>query len=317
MQTKIDKFKIFRNVALGLILFVVLTEAVVRLSGITDFPIYATGNGMGYLPKPNQSGDFLDKNDWVFNDRSMGTENKWNPQKRPNILLIGNSVVMGGNHYAQKDKLGPLIQYYIGKGYSVWPIAAGGWSDVNETVYLEKNPDVVKAANFFIWLYMNGGLSKLNQWHGEYIWPTKKPIWATGYVLCKYVLPHFIDFDMNELPPKGEAEERNLANYETEISKLSAATGRKTPGILFIYPGKSEFIDAKKGIEWLPERKTIEKIAFVHGLKIVDISSRPEWNESLYRDGTHPNVEGNEILAKILVSAVNDALVINNKAKKF
>lgn len=293
---------------MGLAFVFISTETGVRLSGIIDFPTYTIGNDIGYIPKPTQSGTFLNKNSWVFNDRSMGTENHWNPAKRPNILVIGNSVVMGGNPYAQKDKVGPLIQRGVGESYAVWPIAAGGWTNVNQTVYLEKNPDVAKAANFFIWEYMSGGLNQLSSWPGEYVFPSKKPTWASWYVLRRYLLPRFIEFNMNDLPPTGTLHPNNLANFESAISRLASASSKKIPGILFIYPVEAEFFAAKNGVEWLPERKVIEKIAASHGLKIVDIARHPEWNENLYRDGTHPTVKGNAVLARILTSAVTDAL---------
>jgi hypothetical protein len=50
---------------------IVLFEATVRISGVTDFPIYDVENEIGYLPKANQSGTFLEKNDWYFNGKSM------------------------------------------------------------------------------------------------------------------------------------------------------------------------------------------------------------------------------------------------------
>jgi len=46
-------------------------EIAVRLSGILDFPTYAVDSEIGYIVKPNQSGKFLNKNPWAFNDRSV------------------------------------------------------------------------------------------------------------------------------------------------------------------------------------------------------------------------------------------------------
>jgi len=300
--------KSIRKVLLSIAFLIVFSEAGIRLIGLTDFPIYAVNSDIAYIPKPSQSGNFLNKNSWVFNDRSMGTVDNWNPAKRSNILLIGNSIVMGGNPYTQQDKLGPLIGRGLGEDYSVWPIAAGGWTNVNETVYLEKNLDVVNASNFFIWEYMSGGLSKLSPSRGEYVFPQEKPTWATWYVLRRYVLPKFIEFNMSELPPTGGLDKANLAKFESAIQKLASASGKKQPGILFLYPGKSEFIAFKSGVEYLPERKELERIATLYGLSVVDIAKRPEWNESLYREGTHPTAEGNAVMARILTSAVTDAI---------
>src|SRR6476620_6499984 len=132
-------------------------ELISRLSGIVDVPTYSVDDEIGYIPAPNQSGRFLNRNAWVFNDRSMGTGKNWDPTKRQNLLLIGNSIVIGGNPLDQKERLGTLIEKNLNGKYDVWPVAAGGWSNVNETVYLNRNPDVVSHANFFVWEYMDGG----------------------------------------------------------------------------------------------------------------------------------------------------------------
>lgn len=308
MGSKTKRFATFKRTVLGTALIFVATEAGVRLSGLTDFPIYASDKGVGYIPKPNQAGKFLHENSWVFNDRSMGTENHWDPTRRPNVLLIGNSIVIGGNPYSQKNKLGSLIQHELGYKYAVWPIAAGGWSNVNETTYFEKNPDVSRAADFFVWEYMSGGLSRLNRWQGEYVFPTKKPGWATWYVLRRYVLPRLIEFDTNELPPMGGLEVNSLARFDSTISKLSSASGNRPPGILLLYPDRAQLLAAENGVEWLPERSELEKLTAKYGLRIVDIARRPEWNGGLYRDDTHPTSEGNAVLARILTHAITDAI---------
>ncbi len=272
-----------------------------------DFPTFLVEDGIEYIPRPNQQGIFLHRNDWVFNDRSMGTKRRWNPAARPNILLIGNSIVYGGDPFAQRDKLGPLIQGKIGDHYSVWPIAAGGWTNVNETVYLKRNPDVARAANYFIWEYMSGGLSGATPWAGEYVWPTSRPLWGGLYTFRRYVVPRIIHRSGSELPRTGETSSDNLASFMEEISKLSAAAPKK--GILFLYPTKAELLVALTGKEWLPERRELEHAASDYDLKLLDISRAKEWNEALYReDGVHPTVQGNIVLARILSEAVKEKI---------
>lgn len=302
------RLKTIRNIFLICVGLLAIAETGVRLSGLTDFPVYTVSNDIGYIPQANQTGTFLNKNSWVFNDRSMGVESNWSPTAKSNIIVIGNSIVMGGNPYDQKDKIGPLLQVGIGDRYAVWPIAAGGWTNVNETAYLEKNPDVVKAANFFIWEYMSGGLSQLSQWRGDYVFPKTKPTLATWYVFRRYVLPRFMKLNMNELPPTGALNADNLQKFESSISELAAATGKKIPGLLFFYPTKEQFLATKTGVEYLPERQELERISAKYGVVVVDVARRPEWNESLYREGTHPTVEGNVVLTRILTKTVTDVL---------
>jgi hypothetical protein len=99
-----------RWISIALLAALVFGEVAVREAGMVDFPIYAVDDEIGYIPKPNQHGCFLNKRCWAFNDRSMGTTTAWNPTLHPNVLFIGNSIVMGGNPYDQHDKLGPLVQ---------------------------------------------------------------------------------------------------------------------------------------------------------------------------------------------------------------
>jgi hypothetical protein len=294
----------FQWIKLGAIVVVagaITTEIGIRASGMVDFPIYDHNDSIGYIVRPNQSGRFLDKNGWAFNDLSMPIAESWNPKARPNLLLIGNSIIMGGNPYDQKDKVTPLLQAKLGDNVSVWPVAIGGWTIVNEAAYLEQHPDVAKSANYFIWEYMQGELNQLATWHSDYVFPSHKPLWATGYVLRRYVLPKFIHFgNASELPPTGALDTANLARFERQIDVLCKAVGKDTSGTLFLYPTKAQLEKEREGKEWLPERAAILQVAEKHRLRVVDLAVHPEWKETLYREGTHPTVEGNQVITKCI-----------------
>jgi hypothetical protein len=291
-------------VFLGVLAALVITELTVRASGLIDFPVYSVDNEIGYIPEPNQAGTFLHRNSWVFNDRNMGTAEHWNPSARTNVLLIGNSIVMGGNPYDQKDKLGPLLQSDIGQGVNVWPIAAGGWTNLNEIAYLDRNPDVASSSGFFIWEYMFGGLSYRSVWPGDYVFPKSKPLWASWYVLRRYLLSYFLP-PATEAPLISTANPTNLASFKAAVAKLRHSSASKGGGLIFLYPVRSQYLQAAKGEEWLPERAELFQIAAENGLQIIDIAIAPEWNETLYRnDGMHPSVQGNAVLAAILARAM-------------
>jgi hypothetical protein len=311
MKLKTFTFK-FGAWALGLLC---LAEIAARVSGITDFPVYARDPQIGYIVRPNQSGKFLDKNAWVFNNRSMPTERVWGVETggKPNVMLIGNSVVMGGNPLDQKDKLGPLFAADMGSAYSVWPIGIGGWTTVNEMVYLDRNPDVVNATHFFVWEYMRGGLSETSAWRGEYVFPTQRPLSAGWFALRRYVLPLVFDMDTNELPPTGALESDHLADFRKSIAAMARASGLKRPGLLFLYPELKSLRQARNSVEWLPERKEIENLCREFNLDLVDVAQDPRWNESLYRDGTHPSPQGNVVLAHILADAAKGALASDTR----
>jgi hypothetical protein len=286
-----------------------IAEMGIRASGLTDVPAYRADSEIGYIVKPNQSGRFLNKNAWAFNDKSMPTERAWGPTKPMNIMVIGNSIVMGGNPFDQKDKLIPQIEKNLGSKYSVWPVGIGGWTTVNEMAYLARNPDVVKSTNFFIWEYMPGGLSGLSEWRGDYVFPKERPVWATWYVFRRYVWPRLLSLNMSELPPPArQLEDRYLANFDAQVAALCKSTGPKHPGIIFLYPERGDLLMARHSTEWLPERKALEAISAKYGLTLVDVAQNSAWTESLYRDHVHPSVLGNVVLAKIISDATRDTL---------
>jgi hypothetical protein len=284
------------------VMAVVLVELLIRVCGLTDFPVYDVDNEIGYLPRAGQTGIFLRKNDWYFNDKNMPTPLNWDPALRPNILLIGNSIVMGGNPYRQQDKLAPQIQQRLGKRPVVWPIAANGWTQVNEMFYLGRHPEVVAETDYFAWEYMGGGLSAATPWAGEYVFPSHHPTFASWYVARRYIFPRIFDGKVgNELPATGAAGEENIKKFDLWVSALKYSAKRTHPGIIWFYPDVTQLGKARRGKEWLPERPTIERLAAKYRLRTVDIAASSKWNESLYRaDGVHPTVEGNGVLAGIL-----------------
>lgn len=84
-------------------------EGGVRALGMVDFPLYEANARIGYIPAANQQGSFLNKNDWEFNALHMGAP-AFTPGPALDVLLVGDSVVYGGNGYRQPDRLGPALQ---------------------------------------------------------------------------------------------------------------------------------------------------------------------------------------------------------------
>ena len=288
----------------------IVIEMIVRASGIVSVPLYDVDSQIGYVPRAHQEGEFLHRNDWYFNDKSMPVPRNWEPSAHPNILLIGNSIIMGGNPFRQEEKLAPLLQRLVGSEISIWPVAVGGWTQINEMVYLDRHPEIVRSSSWFLWEYMSGGLSGATQWRGEYTFPTHQPIYATWYAIRRYLISKlFPDLAANELPVVGSPNEQNVLAFEKHVESLKRSTDKKVAGVIWLYPTKAELEAARRGIDWLPERRVFEKVAREYDIKIIDIGSNLLWSEELYRaDGVHPTIQGNHILATILGEEINESI---------
>lgn len=281
-------------------------EVAARVAGLTDVPTYQVDPGIGYIATPNQSGAFLRRHDWVYNDRSMPVSQPWSlrPQ-RPNVLLIGGGLIAGGNPYRQADKLAPLLQQQLGAGLSIWPAANSGWSAINDIVYLERNPDVVAGCDFFVWQFLRGGVGQLAPWRGKLEQPRQRSRSALLYALRRYVLPRLRRGSMgSEMPPVVAAPAENLARLDAVVAGLAQATQRAVPGVFMLFPDRPELEAARGGAEWFPDRQALQAIADRHGVRVIDVARDPRWKADLYADGTSPTVQGNRVLATILTEAL-------------
>ena len=238
----------------------------------------------------------------------MPIAQNWQPDGHVNVMLIGNSIIVGGDPFRQQDKLAPLIQKKVGTKAFVWPLAVGGWTEVNEMVYLDRHPELVKSCDLFAWEYMSGGLRAATPWYGEYTFPTHQPFYASWYVLRRYIIPKLFPFLVtSELSATDGSKAENISKFEEHLEILKRVSSVKGGGIIWLYPTRAETDLARHGLDWLPERSIIEDIAAKNNIKIIDIASFPAWDVTLYRaDGVHPTVRGNQILATILSEQIAD-----------
>lgn len=298
------------TLALAAIGLSLVAEIGVRVLGLVDFPLYSVDGEIGYVAKPDQSGAFLRTNDWYFNDKSMPIGREWDHGAHPNLLLIGNSIIMGGNPFQQRDKLAPRLQALFGDRLTIWPMAIGGWTQINEMAYLARHPDVVANADAFAWECMSGGLHGGTPWAGEYVFPTRRPVVAVWYLARRYLVPKILrSFEASELPITGASKTEFVDRFAAAVDGLAHGPNGRRKGLVWLYPTLAELKLARSGRDWLPERGQIEAIARRNGVAIVDLAASPRWTEALYSPrGIHPTAAGNAVIASILHDAIQSAL---------
>lgn len=288
----------YKKLAIALPLLLIAVELGVRASGITDFPLYDANSEIGYIPSPSQSGSFLHKNSWEFNSLSMGA-GPFIPTDGVNTLLIGDSIVLGGNPYRQADRLGPTLQRVSNN--TVWPISAGSWSLRNELIYLRTHPEVLQKIDNFIFVLNSEDFQQASSWGCETTHPRSYPISAAYYVFQKYVY--------NIHPCNGVAAELAVedGDWKNDVKEFVASEYVKGKSIdFFLYPKKSEAAKITLAESDLEIYASKLKQKGDENVRVYSVVRDTRWSPKYYRDEIHPSIEGTQTLASIINSPAHD-----------
>jgi hypothetical protein len=191
-------------------LILVSSEIGLRLLGAGSYPLYDIDDEIKYIPSANQHGFFPNRYEWDFNNRHMASRSNWRADQHPNLVLVGNSIVVSGTQSSYDEPLGPLLEKELKGHYTVWPVAAPGWTNVNEMAYFDRNADVLRNADAVIIEFMEGGLSFATPWAGYDIFPDRKPWLRAAHVLRRIWLSgraYFTSRDFGALPAIGLPDE--------------------------------------------------------------------------------------------------------------
>ncbi|WP_262964955.1 hypothetical protein [Methylobacter psychrophilus] len=265
-------------------------ELLARYIGVVDFPLYDANPVIGYIPTANQNGRFLNSHEWQFNEKHMGAS-IFVTNAEPDVLLVGDSIVLGGNPLTQADRLGPKLQKVT--SYSIWPISAGSWALRNELAYLRANPDVLKQMDAIVFVFNSGDFGDASSWKCELTHPRNKPTLALWYLFNKYVYsfyPCAVVPDDLQVP---------AGDVWLELAEFLKST--KLKPLYIIYPDKPESLNAElRHSHFAPY---LAKLSAMGG-RYVLVADDKRWSANYYRDGIHPSAEGNHVLAEIIADAL-------------
>jgi len=284
----------YKKLAIALPLVFIIVELGVRATGLTDFPLYDANSEIGYIPSPSQSGSFLHKNSWEFNSLSMGA-GPFKPTEGVNTLLIGDSIVLGGNPYRQADRLGPTLQRVSNN--TVWPISAGSWSLRNELIYLRTHPEVLRNIDNFIFVLNSEDFQQASSWGCETTHPRSYPISAAYYVFQKYVF--------NIHPCTGVLADLSVkdGDWREEVKDFIAHEHVEGKSVkFFLYPKKSEASAMTLAESNLEVHAANLMQETNKNVRVFSVVRDTRWSPKFYRDDIHPSVEGTQILASIINS---------------
>jgi len=284
-----EEIKISKKVwALGCVAALLLAEGAIQISGVLDYPLYEANNEIGYIPAPNQAGAFLRTNEWVFNEHSMGTGPFTPNPSRFNVLLVGDSLVMGGNRMAQAERIGPQLEKR--SGWQVWPIGASSWAMQNELTYIRQHPQILEQVDAVVFLSNSEDFDEPSSWAYEVMHPRSHPVSGLAYMTKKYLIKE----DRPPVTPELQVPKRDwlaeLTAFAQEFDK---------PVFLFAYPTVEELNDKQLMADQLDAVMTDIEDRVGADITVFKVADSEQWKPDFYRDYIHPTSHGNEVLADI------------------
>jgi hypothetical protein len=264
-----------------------------NMAGLVDFPLYDANNQIGYIPKPNQAGSFMTTNDWAFNELSMGTARKFSPDdNKIDVLLIGDSIVYGGNPYKKDERLAPQLERVSGR--TVWPISAGSWGLQNELQYLRDHPLVLDGVDQVVFVLNSGDFDLPSSWSSEMSHPRTHPPLALVYLLNKFVIkPKYTTL------PEMKVPSRDI------MADLEAFSQRwNKPFTVFLYADKQQSQDPALWEVAFSEPLKLLRGAAIPQMTIVDGRPLSKMIPDDYRDAVHPVPSANIKLATAIASTL-------------
>ena len=267
-----------------LIFIIACLELIVRFLGIADIPIRLANKELGYIPQANQEGRFLDNN-WAFNDLHMNSLNNFSYTGNE-ILILGDSVIWGGNRLDQKERIGKLIND-LSRKKNIFIVADISWSFKNQILYIIKFENLFKKVDKIIFVLNGGDFQKPTSWSNCHYQPTNKPKIHLYFALKKYVLKtECPDYNSsNFLVPDFEIED-GLSLIESRLPSTSLE--------LLLFQSKEEF----SKLQSLKQKIAKYKDKFVKIHEIIDFKNF--WSLDSYSDAIHLNKRGTKNLANII-----------------
>jgi hypothetical protein len=276
-----------------LVVVVVLAEFGLRAFGLNDFPLYLGDSHIGYIPAANQHGSFMNKNDWTFNSIHMGAP-EFAPGPQRDVLIIGDSVVYGGNPFKQEERLGPQLAHQL-KDAKVWPISAGSWSIRNELIWLSDHPEVVSKVEDIVFVLNNGDpINEASSWKCEITHPRHYPVSVLLYEIRK-------ELKLDNCTDIPEGLKVPDVVWQEQLQAWLASDAVKGKRIHFVlYPSKDEFA-FNPSIATASTRHALEAVG---NFRIMEVARQDAWKASYFRDSIHPTAEGNVVLAQLIAQFI-------------
>lgn len=324
---KIPKNK-YKCLGAGIIALLVSAEVGARVGlGLGDPLLYETGPDYSYRVAPDQ--DLQRFGNRVFYNGEGLRSGPIDPQPSSGttrILCIGDSITYGGAQTDQTEtypyQLQSILNRQDSQKFQVLNASAGGWGIANVEGYLRQegiyHSQIVVLELGSHDLFQPKASSDLVGHSVSF--PDHKPLLALQEGIVRYFIPRFLpgltapEPNLQAAPTQQDLE-RNLASLES-IAELVKA--RRAKLIILL-------VEQPQGLEPQTALATLSKKKLAHKAKDLNLlyaNSKQAFDQAgsheLFRDGLHPNSQGNSVMARVVAKQIlNDIEVANGINSNF
>lgn len=309
------KFSVRYRIVACTLLLIIVTEVILRVAFGLENPVLLQADAdTGYRFRPNQIVFRFGKK-IQYNQYSQRSEpiNIHKPPGTLRILMVGDSVLNGGNPTDQKETISELFKTRLKakiRPIEVLNASAGSWGIGNELGYIRKFGTFESDA--IILELSTHDLTQPTSTNERLVndpnYPTHPPLLALQEAWNRYALPKlFSIFHINslpvEVPPSPLDPEQQFQQNMQELEVLTILVRTKNiPFFVIFIPQFDNVLSAnntpKYKFEFLKLCKKIQ-------IPVIDIqtnwSNLPQATvKTYYRDNFHPDVPGNQSAADLL-----------------
>lgn len=281
---------------IGLIILVLcalallVAELAVRARHLADYPLFMKHDLVGYHFRPNASGSMRGRFHWRFNAMGLRLDHD-RPADADTVLIVGDSVVEGGNYLNVPDTLGGQVETLLGR--PVYPVGCGGWALENELAFLRLHPELL-AAGALVMVVNSRDLIALNRPGSASTQPMRRPLLHVAYLARRMTWGHRHRLRQRFLPQPKPRDPVD-AWIASTLQLMDRAAGKQL--IWVLYP---DLADALAGKRPCPELRPL----IAGRAELIEVLDIPGWSAACYADDIHPNATGRELLARTIAGAL-------------
>lgn len=264
-------------------------ELLLRGLGFASFPLFERAGHGRYRMRPDQAGLFRRRAAWRYDANGMRND-RIPADFAETTLLIGDSVVDGGNRIDQSETLATVAARLSGDSY--YCVACHGWALANGLAELRALPGWTGARRL-VFVLNTGDLDSVADMWNEFSFPSRRPIWLTLWLVRRQLFRRvplyrklWATLHASPEPPVGRAADvraRNLADFRQLLTEYDG------PIFLVRYAMRGEDARAERYFEQLASLDP--------RVRILEAAEATGWSDDCYIDHIHPNARGLAVLA--------------------